>query len=141
LLFSVTYSEIDPPGYAGSRATAEHLLSVAEKRGEVKDSALAVPAYRKLESMRGAVAKEDVRKLEPYADQQVGSFRIRGYRGNTRGHHMAHLFQMGATVLPELAVRWDAYAGYAGRRDAVRSSAVRQRARGKQLVQHRQSPP
>lgn len=141
LLFSVTYSEIDPPGYAGSRATAEHLLSVAEKRGEVKDSALAVPAYRKLESMRGAVAKEDVRKLEPYADQQVGSFRIRGYRGNTRGHHMAHLFQMGATVLPELAERWDAYAGYAGRRDAVRSSAVRQRARGKQLVQHRQSPP
>jgi len=64
----------------------------------------------------------------------VGSFRIRGYRGNTRGHHMAHLFQMGATVLPELAQRWDAYAGYTGRRDAVHASRVRMRARGKQPV-------
>jgi hypothetical protein len=134
LLFTVTYSEIDPPGYAGTRATAEHLLSVAKLRGEVEDSALSVPAYLKLVSMRGAVAKEDVRKLDPFSDRRVGSFRIRGYRGNTRGHHMAHLFQMGATVLPELAQRWDAYAGYTGRRDAVHASRVRMRARGKQPV-------
>lgn len=132
LLFTVTYSEIDPPGYAGTRATAEHLLSVAKLRGQVEDSALSVPAYLKLVSMRGAVAKEDVQKLDPFADRRVGSFRIRGYRGNTRGHHMAHLFQMGATVLPELAQRWDAYAGYTGRRDAVHASRVRMRARGKQ---------
>jgi len=33
---------------------------------------------------------------------------VRGYRGNTPEHHMAHLLQMGATVMPELAERWRA---------------------------------
>ncbi len=36
--------------------------------------------------------------------QEIGL--VRGYRGETPEHHMAHLLQMGATVLPELASRW-----------------------------------
>lgn len=129
LLFSITYSEIDPPGYAGSRATAEHLMEVARSHGEVDEVEPSVPTYRKLPAMRGAVSKEDAKRLEPIDDRRVGSFHVRGYRGNTKGHHMAHLFQMGATVLPELARRWDAYAGYSGRADAVRAESVRMRSR------------
>lgn len=129
LLFTITYSEIDPPGYAGSRATAEHLLGVAASHGRVVDDAPEVPTYRKLLSMRGAVAKKDAVRLEPIDDRHVRDFHVRGYRGNTKGHHMAHLFQMGATVLPELARRWDGYSGYTGRADAVRAVSVRLRAR------------
>jgi hypothetical protein len=39
---------------------------------------------------------------------------VRGFEG-TAEHHMAHLFQMGATVLPELAHRWAAVATHAHR--------------------------
>ena len=131
LLFSITYSEIEPPGYAGSRTTAEHLMGVASSHGEVAEVELSVPVYRKLPAMRGAVSKEDAKRLEPIDDRRVGSFHIRGFRGNTKGHHMAHLFQMGATVLPELARRWDSYSGYAGRADAVRAKLARRVRRGR----------
>ena len=131
LLFSVTYSEIIPPGYAGSQATAEHLLSQAKLWGDLVRGPLSVPVYRKLPSMRGAIAKGDGEHLEPFSDVRVGDFHIRGYKGNRRGHHMAHLFQMGATVLPELAERWDSYAGFTGRTDAVSGSRVRLRALGR----------
>ncbi len=132
LLFTITYSEIDPPGYAGSRATAEHLLALSKTQGDLVVGSPTVPAYLRLEAMRGAVSKEDARRLEPLDDHQVGEFHVRGYRGNTRGHHMAHLFQMGATVLPELAQRWNSYAGFSGRTDAVHAGRVRMRARGRQ---------
>jgi hypothetical protein len=129
LLFTITYSEIDPPGYAGTRATAEHLVGVARSHGEIVSKEPSVPASLKLVSMRGAVSKEDARRLEPIDDRRVGDFHVRGFRGNTRGDHMAHLFQMGSTVLPELVRRWNSYAGYAGRADAVRAERARFRAR------------
>jgi len=132
MLFTVTYSDIEPPGVAGSRPTAEYLLSVAKNRGEVVESPLVVPAYIKLPSMVGALAKEDVQTLEPYSDYRVGGFHIRGYKGASRGHHMAHLFQMCSTVLPELAKRWDSSPGYTGRENAVDVDRIRKRSRGKQ---------
>ncbi len=128
LLFSITYSEIDPPGYAGSRATAEYLLGVAQHHGKTEQHELAVPTYYKLDALRGAVSKQDARRLQPMADLQVRGFHVRGYRGKTRGHHMAHLFQMGATVLSELERRWSSYSGHTGRTDAVLSGRVRMRA-------------
>ena len=51
-------------------------------------------------------AKKLEKRMEPVSEATVGSFHVRGYRGNTPEHHMAHLFQMGATVLPELVQRW-----------------------------------
>lgn len=127
LLFSITYSEIDPPGYAGSRETAQYLLQACTSRGTVEDEPLEVPLYRKLDAMRGAIAKEDVQRLSPTTNRHVGQFHVRGYEGNTRGHHMAHLFQMGATILPELVTRWQSYVGYAGRKNSLRSVRMRSR--------------
>lgn len=121
ILFSITYSEIDPITYAGSRVTAEHLIKVAGQHGAlIRDARPEAPIYRKLVAMRGAVAKRDAKRLEPFDDVRVGGFHAVGFRGSERGHHMAHLFQMGATVLPELAHRWSEYVGWAGRADAVR---------------------
>ena len=51
-------------------------------------------------------SKKLEKRLEPTTEGRVGDLHIRGYKGNTPEHHMAHLFQMGATVLPELERRW-----------------------------------
>jgi hypothetical protein len=103
LLFSITHSEIDPGAYAGSYLTAGYLLdAVHGTRGEP----LSVPEHVQLKAAEGAVAKKLEKRMEPISEARVGSFHVRGYRGNTPEHHMAHLFQMGATVLPELVEWW-----------------------------------
>jgi hypothetical protein len=43
--------------------------------------------------------------MVPTGEARVGGLHVRGFRGNTPEHHMAHLLQMGATVLPELSAR------------------------------------
>ncbi len=42
----------------------------------------------------------------PTTEASVGELHVRGFRGNTPEHHMAHLLQMASTVLPELVERW-----------------------------------
>jgi hypothetical protein len=103
LLFSITHSEIDPIAYAGTYLTAGYLLdAVHGHRGEP----LAAPEHVQLRAAEGAVAKRLEKRMEPISEATVGSFHVRGYRGNTAEHHMAHLLQMGATVMPELVRRW-----------------------------------
>jgi hypothetical protein len=107
ILFSITHSEIDPVAYAGTYLTAGYLLeAVHATRGEPQ----AAPEHVQLRSAEGAVSKKLEKWMEPTSDTTVGSFHVRGYRGNTPEHHMAHLLQMGATVLPELVQRWRATA-------------------------------
>jgi hypothetical protein len=65
------------------------------------------PAHLALESAKNAVSKKLEKWMEPLTEAATGSFHVRGYRGNTPEHHMAHLLQMGATVMPELAARWE----------------------------------
>lgn len=120
MLFTITCSQIDPPGYAGSRRTANFLLGVGEEHGDLIAEELQTPRVLKLKSMVGAVAKEDERALIPVRDVHVGLLHVREYEGQRRGDHMAHLFQMGATVLPELVERWSNYEGYSGRLNAIR---------------------
>lgn len=103
LLFSITHSEIEPIGYAGTNLTAGYLLgAVKGERGEPG----AKPEHLALRAAEGAVAKKLEKRMEPISDSTVGTFHVRGYRGNTPEHHMAHLLQMGATVMPELVARW-----------------------------------
>jgi hypothetical protein len=105
LLFSITHSEIDPVAYAGTHVTADYLLdAVHGRRGEPQ----AAPDHLQLRAAEGAVSKKLEKWMEPTSDTTVGSFHVRGYRGNTPEHHMAHLLQMGATVMPELVHRWRA---------------------------------
>jgi hypothetical protein len=102
-LFSITHSEIDPGTYAGTALTAGYLLgAVGGTRGEPSPA----PEHVQLRAAEGAVSKKLEKRMEPLYEATVGSFHVRGYRGNTPEHHMAHLFQMGATVMPELARRW-----------------------------------
>lgn len=106
LLFSITHAEVDPIAYAGSSLTADYLLQAAAGRPVVRERAGEAPPHLALRSAEGAVAKRLEKQLTPTTEAQVGELRVRGFRGNTPEHHMAHLLQMGATVLPELAARW-----------------------------------
>jgi hypothetical protein len=103
MLFSITHSEIDPIAYAGTDQTAGYLLdAVHGRRGEPAPA----PEHVQLRAAEGAVSKRLEKWMEPTSEATVGSFHVRGYRGNTPEHHMAHLLQMAATVMPELAERW-----------------------------------
>ena len=103
MLFSITHSEIDPIAYAGTDVTSEYLLeAVHGRRGEPSPA----PEHVQLRAAEGAVAKRLEKWMEPTSEATVGSFHVRGYRGNTPEHHMAHLLQMAATVMPELVERW-----------------------------------
>lgn len=103
LLFSITHSAIDPRAYASTSATADYLLeAVGGRRG----APAGPPPYVTLASMKGAVARDREKVMEPTSETRVGGLVVRGYRGETPEHHMAHLFQMSATVLPELVERW-----------------------------------
>ncbi len=66
----------------------------------------AAPEHLQLRAAEGAVSRALEKRMEPVSEATVGTFHVRGYRGNTPEHHMAHLLQMGATVLPELVARW-----------------------------------
>ncbi|MEP7123900.1 MAG: hypothetical protein ABJE95_23430 [Byssovorax sp.] len=104
ILFSITHSEIDPITYAGTYLTAGYLLDLVHgQKAEPKDAA---PEHVQLKAAEGAVSKALEKFMEPTYEATVGTFHVRGYRGNTPEHHMAHLLQMSATVMPELVARW-----------------------------------
>jgi hypothetical protein len=103
LLFSITHSAIDPKAYASTTATADYLLAAVDGSRVAPEPA---PKYLSLESMKGAVAKALEKKMEPTSEATKGRLIVRGYKGEEPEHHMAHLFQMGATVLPDLVARW-----------------------------------
>jgi len=105
MLFSIAHSEIEPPSFAGSRDTAAYLLRSVGARPD-EDVMLELPPHLKLHAAANAVSKRREKRMLPYSDTQVGDMRVRGYRGDTREHHMAHLLQMAATALPDLAERW-----------------------------------
>jgi hypothetical protein len=106
LLFSITHSEIDPRSYASTGATADYLLDVVGAARKPLDPVANAPIYLSLESMKGAVAHKLEKSMTPTTEGQVGGLHVVGFRGETKEHHMAHLFQMGATLLPELVSRW-----------------------------------
>lgn len=106
IYFGITHSEIDPKTYASTSSTAEHIVGAAGARFETRDPERDAPGYLSLESMKGAVAKKLEKQMEPYREARRGELHVVGYRGETKEHHMAHLFQMGATLLPELVERW-----------------------------------
>jgi len=103
ILFSITHSEIDPVGYAGTHLTADYLLDAVHGH---RGAPGAPPPHLRLRAAAGAVSRKLEKWMEPTSDSTVGTFHVRGYRGSTPEHHMAHLLQMGATVMPELVERW-----------------------------------
>jgi hypothetical protein len=105
LLVSLTHSEIDPIEYASTKRTQEYILGAVgghPNRGPV----LPMPPYLQLESARGAVPQGKEKHMVPLSDTRVGLFRVQGFEGITAEHHSAHLTQMAAVALPDLAKRW-----------------------------------
>jgi hypothetical protein len=101
--FTITHSEIDPIEYAGTELTSSYLLDVVGgKRGPGSPA----PEHVSLKAAEGAVSKKLEKHMEPTTEARVGSFHVRGYKGNTPEHHMAHLLQMASTVMPEIVERW-----------------------------------
>ncbi|WP_437297564.1 hypothetical protein [Sorangium sp. So ce426] len=106
LLFTITHSEIDPITYASSTATASYLLDAAAGRHVERSPASDAPPHLRLRAAEGAVSKKLEKQMIPTTEASVGELHVRGFRGNTPEHHMAHLLQMASTVLPELVERW-----------------------------------
>ncbi len=104
ILFSITHSQIDPVAYAGTYLTADYLLSLVD--GHRTPPQEEAPEHVQLKAAEGAVSKALDKWMEPLSEARVRMFHVRGYSGNTPEHHMAHLLQMGATVMPELVERW-----------------------------------
>ena len=105
IYFGLTHSAIDPRTYASTSATSDYLLAKVGARREARSEA-DTPDYLELESMKGAVSKKLEKRLLPTGEARVGQLHVLGYQGETKEDHMAHLFQMGATLLPELVARW-----------------------------------
>jgi hypothetical protein len=105
LFFTITHSDVEPVGYASTLATSSLLLDAVRATREPADPASA-PEHVQLAAAEGAVAKKLEKNMEPETEARLGGLHVRGYRGNTPEHHMAHLLQMAATVLPELTARW-----------------------------------
>lgn len=106
LLFGMTHSAIDPIAYASTTMTADYLLAKLGAPREKRDAAKDAPEYVHLDAMEGAVSKSLERTMEPTGEARTGNVHVIGYRGETKEHHMAHLFQMSKTLLPELVARW-----------------------------------
>lgn len=104
--FGMTHSAIDPVAYASTEATAKHLVKQVGATMVDKDPTLDAPTYVRLESMKGAVSTKLEKRMEPTNEARKLAFHVLGYEGETKEHHMAHLFQMSATLLPELRERW-----------------------------------
>lgn len=106
LLFTITHSEIDPVTYASTSATANYLLEAAAGGPVERVIALDAPPHLRLRAAEGAVSRRLEKQMIPTTEASVGDLHVRGFEGNTAEHHMAHLLQMAATVLPELVDRW-----------------------------------
>ncbi|HEY4121736.1 MAG TPA: hypothetical protein VGM56_27910, partial [Byssovorax sp.] len=106
ILFSITHSAVVPEGYASTTETADVLLDEVGAH-RVQADASEAPEHVEIAAAKGAVAKRLEKSLEPTTEARVGGLHVRGYRGGMPEDHMAHLLQMAATVMPELAARWE----------------------------------
>ncbi len=104
-LLSLTHTQIDPITYGSTKRTAEHLLRTVGASVH-RPAILEIPAHVTLPDLQGVARRLRERRMEPASDTEVGDFRVRGFRGNTKEDHAAHLLQMAATALPDLAERW-----------------------------------
>ncbi|MBI5533500.1 MAG: hypothetical protein HY898_12340 [Deltaproteobacteria bacterium] len=106
LLFAITHSEIDPVTYVGTKDAANFLIQAVRSEGSVVEGPLVAPAHLQLKAALNAVEPSLEKRMEPIRDVHVGDLHVRGFRGQTKEHHSAHLLQIGATLMPELAERW-----------------------------------
>jgi hypothetical protein len=105
VMLSMTHSQIEPPGFASARRTQAYVLD--QLKGErVSPPVLKPPRHLSLDSAKIAVAQGKEKRMVPTMDVRMGNLRVQGFEGVTKEHHIAHLTQMAAVVLPDLVSRW-----------------------------------
>ncbi len=104
LMFSITHSEIDPRRYASTKRTAALIIdSVGAKVHGSPLLRMPEPVVLKTEQ---ALSADRTARMIPTSDTHVGLLRVQGFKGRSKAHHAAHLIQMAAIGLPDLAERW-----------------------------------
>jgi hypothetical protein len=93
----LSHSSIEPPGYASTTEVARYL--VKQLRGRER------PARR-----------QDVLGLDLYARFDKGSLHVRGYVGNDKPDHCAHIGLMADVLRAHLGPRWNTPRGRAAAR-------------------------
>jgi hypothetical protein len=106
IYFGITHSEIDPVTYASTTLASGYLVKEVGAETTPLDPVKDAPSYVELESMANAVDHSKEKAMEPVSESRKGSFHVLAYKGVTQEHHMAHLFEMSQTLLPELVARW-----------------------------------
>lgn len=104
--FGISHSQIDPGAYAGSTFTANYLINAVGAERHPLDPTSNAPPFVELRSIKGVVSRKRQLQLIPTGEAKMGTFHVLGYTGDGKDDHSAHLFQMGATLLPELVARW-----------------------------------
>jgi hypothetical protein len=103
-LFSITHTHIIPIGnYAGTYETTDALLAAV---GVTREPGGEAPVMPTLKSVDGVIAKKLLRNLEPETTARRGGLIVRAYSGDQPEDHMAHLYFMAVTVLPDLIAWW-----------------------------------
>jgi hypothetical protein len=106
ILFSMTHSEIDPKVFASSKRSQMYLLDAIGAK-PYTSALLPLPPNLELAAAARAVAEGKAQRLVPTSDTHVGLLRVQGFKGELAEHHAAHLTQMAAIALPDLAKRWE----------------------------------
>jgi hypothetical protein len=105
LLVSMTHSQIDPISYCSAKRSQLFILDQLETPA-TRAAVLPAPPHLSLPSARNAVYEGKEKRMVPLLDARIGDLRVQGFEGHTAEHHTAHLTQMAAVVLPDLAARW-----------------------------------
>ncbi|MBI5534636.1 MAG: hypothetical protein HY898_18060 [Deltaproteobacteria bacterium] len=83
----LSHSSIQPPGYASTTEVARYLI-------------------KKLGGREKAAKRDDVLGLEMYAKFDKGNFHVRGYGGDDKPDHCAHLGLMADVMRMRIEPRW-----------------------------------
>ena len=103
IMLSMTHSDITPVEYAGTKRSQAYILR--QLGIELHTGAmLLLPPQLRLPAAAKAVAEP--KTMIPTSDTRKGMLRVRGFEGDTKAHHAAHLTQMAAVALPDLVARW-----------------------------------
>jgi hypothetical protein len=102
-LMVITHSQIDPIDYAGTEQTTGALLAAVGVARTPGGPIPEIPAF----TQSHGVPKSKMLTMDPTTEAHSGNLHVRGYKGETPEHHMAHLIQMANIGLPWLAERWN----------------------------------
>lgn len=102
-LFVLTHSDVEPIGYPGVAASADFLLGQLHVDRKPASGPTTFPGYASLE---GIWPKGEMVSLEKESEAHAGNLHVFGFKGNQKGHHIAHLVQFPNTAMPLLTERW-----------------------------------